>query len=810
MKPNFALTLSLEGIRLLQRAPSGWLLVGEVGFDAEDLPSALSNLREAAERIAPGQLACKLVIPNEQIKFMTVASTARTEEAAEEDAAYALEGATPYKLNELAFDWSLDDGQLFIAAVARETLAEAEAFAQKHAFKPVSFVALPEQNAFPGEPFFGATKAAKANLSPSEIIARDLQPIAVIGKADIPPAPPEPTTTPEPAIAPEPHPEPEALTPSASDAGQTAEEKETSEPSIDAPPIMSFSSVRANRSDPAPTPPSPVFAHKSAADSDEDKAADIDSITAPSVPLTLPIDPTDAEGDEPQLDTATTPATADQPAFMSRRGDPKSSGPDDATQGGIEPKPSAPVQEQADTDAQADVVARPKVAMIPPAPDDLPSTVTETAPQPVTESQRMTVFGQRKPDKAANIGGKPKYLGLALTAALVLFMVAAGIWATVFNSSAVTHLFGSEPEQIELAEPIVDPNSATEEELAEAEDVEPAGEVSPDLSEGQAVLLPDAPAPLPQEEPRVLTPEEAERRYIASGIWQVAPQQPTIPEMEREADAYLVSVDPQVRTVDAIALPDLSKQHDGPPNEQLSPTAPGTTFDVDTRGLVKATPDGAMTSDGIRIFAGRPPVYPRTLPERATDGLSPDELAALAAIRPRARPDNLQEARERSQLGGRTLSELSKIRPKARPDWVGQSTDDQETSDDAQLLTGNPLAVAQSLRPKGRPDNFARLVAKTKETAQTQVAAAAPAIPSSASVARQATVKNALNLRKLNLIGVSGKSNARKALIRTAAGRFKTVKVGDRLDGGKVSAITETELRYQKNGRNIVLKLPRG
>jgi len=33
------------------------------------------------------------------------------------------------------------------------------------------------------------------------------------------------------------------------------------------------------------------------------------------------------------------------------------------------------------------------------------------------------------------------------------------------------------------------------------------------------------------------------------------------------------------------------------------------------------------------------------------------------------------------------------------------------------------------------------------------------------------------------------------------------VQVGDRLDGGQVSAIGEDELRYVKNGRNEILRI---
>ena len=44
--------------------------------------------------------------------------------------------------------------------IARETLAEAEAFALENGFDPVCFVAIPGDEAFLGEPFFGPTKTA--------------------------------------------------------------------------------------------------------------------------------------------------------------------------------------------------------------------------------------------------------------------------------------------------------------------------------------------------------------------------------------------------------------------------------------------------------------------------------------------------------------------------------------------------------------------------------------------------------------------------------------------------------------------------
>lgn len=120
-----------------------------------------------------------------------------------------------------------------------------------------------------------------------------------------------------------------------------------------------------------------------------------------------------------------------------------------------------------------------------------------------------------------------------------------------------------------------------------------------------------------------------------------------------------------------------------------------------------------------------------------------------------------------------------------------------------------------------RPRNFSQIVERAREVEQaqqpdvTQVAAVAPRtvqprIPSTANVARQATVANAINLRQINLIGVYGKPSSRRALVRLSNGRYQKVQVGDRLDGGRVAAIGDSELRYSKNGRNVVLDMPDG
>jgi hypothetical protein len=77
MKPKFAGSLSFEGIALLHRAGAGWHLVGEVALDADDLSGDLAALRAKAAALDPSGFACKLILPNEQIKYLELSADRR-------------------------------------------------------------------------------------------------------------------------------------------------------------------------------------------------------------------------------------------------------------------------------------------------------------------------------------------------------------------------------------------------------------------------------------------------------------------------------------------------------------------------------------------------------------------------------------------------------------------------------------------------------------------------------------------------------------------------------------------------------------
>ncbi|WP_323785313.1 hypothetical protein [Thalassovita sp.] len=845
----------------MHRAPTGWHLVGNVPFDAKDMPRALTALRESAAQLDPDGITVKLVLPADQIKYLTVPTQGADQDEHEALAHKAIDGATPYALNELAIDWTEQDGQLYVAAVARETLTEAEAFAHEHQFNPVSFVAQPPKGTFVGEPFFGGTHIATELFGGP--VTPDKDAIELIGLARFPeptpatkPAPEPKPTEPAPMIeeigvprfdvldapksakppsvvkAPkiaEPPSEPEdyeaaarlaeaemgpaiPLTPEEEELARTmpldgaeltaksetqndpvpdaepASETEPPAPDTSEPeqPTVSFSTVRTQREEDDSTP-SPLRGYKRRP---HDAHASVpEQPPSPKPTLTADIRQDDPEAAMLHLGESLRPTDQSLPARGTglpffNSGKPSDDPTDDAAQ----------------------------IA----APNGLPAA-PPLATEPANEAERMTLFGAREGGRRAT---KPRHLGLLMIALMLIGLVIVAGWVSF--SGGLTSLLGRDaPETI--AE-VLAPDGATEEELAEAGTPATA---STDPQDGDAIAL-----PAPDTDPVLQTGEEAqidpaaqrpptqqqtEERYATSGIWQMAPDQPSAPPETALDDLYVASIDHPVLAFDAVALPDPAQAlSDTVPTERANPVAAGTRFDFDERGLVKPSKDGAMSPEGILIYSGTPPAVPPKWPERQEDqgALSLPETTRLAAVRPKPRPEDLIEQTERSNLGGRTRSELAGLRPRERPESA------QAIAAAGVAETATEQAVLASLKPKDRPANFAALVerAERSKPADTQLATGSifkpqtvqPSLPSKASVARQATVKNQINLRKINLIGVYGQTRDRRALVRLSNGRYKKVQVGDRIDGGKVAAIGEAELSYVKSGRTITLKMPRG
>lgn len=984
MKPTFALDLTRETIGLLHRTPKGWLSIGEVAFDAPDLPEAMDYLRKTALGLSPLGVATKLILPNSQILYTEITAPGPSREDKRRQIAEQLEGRTPYDVADLVFDWSGKGATVKVAVIARETLEQAESFAVEHRLNPVSFVAIPEEGTFVGEPWFGPTAAAATLLAEDEKVDRDREPVTILHR-ELPKAEPEATTEapevqPEPEARPEPSPvqdkappaspaeeelpglaealnadlpEEAAQTPAAVEDAPVVAEPVADEPASAAPvedlpePEATLAREAAGTAAPvaaaATTPvraeapaaePAPVAASPSQpAEPEEAPFAHVTDTSAFPEGDDLPTAPTAKKlvVDDLDDDVPPAPPSAAMVAFASRRhaaAEGAARPVDGVTRAAGATGPAAVGGRVAPPTRPANGKGFPGLVTAPSIPGtrakpklkggDIPRPAV-TGPTTVKSPARPGgTFGSVAPAKKRTGTVLMVMIGLLL---LFLALVAAG--ASYFmgsngapatdSAAALDVMPGVDDEMLaDMQDPegMTDPlpeaqglATADVEELAtESLPVNMGGEASAtDLAasepEGEPVAEPVAEAEVepvaePEAEVAEAAPEPAPATAVATDV--SAASAPA----EDQDEIFLSTMDAPPPALDALALPSLAEARDVLPDPVMPPPAPGTVYRFDANGLLMPTPDGIMSPEGVFLIAGKPPLVPPSRSEAAAaaavaaapvtapaddtaatpsaadaslvtageaatapEAELPPPDPAMAGFRPRPRPEGLAPAApDDAALTPEAAREFAGFRPLPRPASVAAAAAaaapvepanlgaqaasltaqaEAKLAEAAALEAQNPSIVAISMRPATRPNDFsaaveAAVAAAVREPApepQVEVAAAAPApeanpeeldeldepeparaapsIPTKASVAKQATFANAINLSKINLIGTYGTDSRRYALVRQSNGKYKKVKVGDKIDGGTIKAITETEVRYQKGGRLLSLKMPK-
>ena len=143
-------------------------------------------------------------------------------------------------------------------------------------------------------------------------------------------------------------------------------------------------------------------------------------------------------------------------------------------------------------------------------------------------------------------------------------------------------------------------------------------------------------------------------------------------------------------------------------------------------------------------------------------------------------------------------------RPRVRPDGIEELAAKSQIFSDSQL--------GQSIKPKVRPKFRKRIVVSdySEEGDEASVTGTISNAATKKSIVKLATQKDAINKRKLNVLSIYSRGSEKRAIVLFPTGQTKLVKVGDRLDGGRVAAIGTTEIRYIKGGNNLVLKIPQG
>ena len=902
MKPAFALDFRNDAVGLLHRSAGGWQMVGSVALDTPDLAEALNYLRSTALGLSPKGITTKLIIPDDQILYTTVTAPGPTAAERLAQVTAALEGRTPYDVADLAFDILGDGPEVTVAVIAKETLAEAEAFAVEHRFNPVSFVAVPERKDIKGEPWFGMTAGAANLIGAGKTVTRDSNAVVISQRPRLPEAEAAVEAEVEAAVeTPEDLSKIVAQEPEAAAAAAIAEPP-AAQPELELSPRPSPSAALAQPLEPArPAPPS------TDASSDRELIARLgDALATPIAqpqredlslpadaepPQTLPLDaalpeedeapmaldvqPEDGLDDEPQGAAIIRAALAGKSARVTETTieDPLPPSPVTEPIAGFSSRrvnSAAPVGKAPLLGAaRASTTAPPKPAAASKAASAAKRGVgalvnAATAPKrqkveltkaSANAAATLTADVSRKavPKSAAGfsprqqVRGKPRYLGLIMTVVLLFLLAMVAAWSSY--SLGAWNTDPTDPSQPVMAQS----DASLPDAVPDIEDEMAADLQDPAASaDGQ-----DSPAP------------ELSAQGPASAATLPQDTAMTAPADGTQDEIYLATVDAPPAAPDPLSLPLPDARGDPLPIAQAAPPPFGTVYQFAADGTIRPTPEGIITPEGVLLRAGRPQVVPAERPAAITAALAavtptapgagdtagvPDLPAAaftepaLIGKLPKPRPANLVPAAPADQgsLAPLAGSRVASLRPQPRPQQRLAAGEGARLASAAASLTTasaslgsastSPQAIAISRKPVARPKDMSRAVEAAIAAALQQPAPAALASSTAAialqplapeadgepdvvasnqktplrtTVAKQATYKNAINLTKINLIGVYGTQSSRYALVRQSNGRYKKVKVGDSIEGGRIAAITATEVRYQKGNRLIALEMPK-
>ena len=842
MKPTFALNLSHEGIVLLHRTTrGGWTVVGEVALDAADLRDNLSYLRSTAIGLEGKGFGTKLIIPESQILYREVYAPGPGRNERQGQIAAALEGQTPYDVTDLTFDWRGDSDNVEVAIVANETLEEAEEFALEHRFNPISFVTRSDRDGNPWEPFFGRSEYSYTLLGPeadvrdegaefgieqsadAQTLANDQDAAATSSavenpnifeaddgladetnasdKLDAPAFSTRRNADDQPG-------EPDDIRPISRVSSRmvigavapksipVADGSQTDHGSATASPIVAAAPTAPRVKRPAALGPVPTAktagskATKSLRDMFARKAAEVPESKA-NLPAAKPREVSaatlasqlyqDQDTDKPAASTGATPVGKSSHQLMMAAvallvlllltglgyvlyssgflGSENKQTALTPTEGQIEASAANDTADQVNPEIE----------------------VARRAVIPMRPERRSIYEGQVDPEAGKPDTAKPL---TELSAQELADIRATGLTAP--TAEELVQGGDSPSSDVQIAGIDPDPNNApTQEELEESEDAQ--------THELDAATVADA--------------------YKATGILLAVDGLSEPDETELRDDIYVAAVDRRLEARDATILPDFNTgPGDDAPRKTASPLGPLIVFDLDAAGLVKATKTGTLNPDGIYVFLGRPEIAPPVKP-KTEELLPPNPLRALT---PKARPASLKTGDDAIFLQGNlTVTKLRALKAKPRP----ASAQDLK-SDETYAPT--EFAVLTSLQPTHRPPEFKKIVERTTIALATAIAVASNEaegdseptptaslkLPTRASVAKQATIKNVINPSALNLIGVYGTPAKRRALLRLPSGQYVKVEIGDRVDGGRIAAIDVDSLSYVKSGRNRVLKIP--
>ena len=246
------------------------------------------------------------------------------------------------------------------------------------------------------------------------------------------------------------------------------------------------------------------------------------------------------------------------------------------------------------------------------------------------------------------------------------------------------------------------------------------------------------------------------------------------------------------------------------PQAPASASLSAAAVDQAVASAIESRPaSGSVALTALRSSATPPRRSGRAVAAAASNAMVASAAPAAAALTPS--PSDLRAAAQ-SQAAADAQAE--------------QRRQDDELQAQAEARARNQAAAdaradaqaraAAEARARAQAEAEARAAASRNQRYQPPEVDAEPdvvaAIPQGANgdAGSNATVKDGIRLNSTQIIGTIGAGQASRALVRLSNGRVLTLRIGDRINGGAITAIGDSRITYQKNGRAHALGVLNG
>jgi len=758
--PTLALDLTGEAASLHQLAFDGhWHEMARAGFNEIGLAEKMAFMRRVAVRLEGRMFRNTVWLPNEQIieRKLKLASTDPATKLAE--AKLALSTITSHPAEDFLVELAEKDeaGYTPVVAVRKTTLAEARRFATSHGFRAESFTVNRDAEGFSEPVRFIPPRDVQA-LRKQAVLVAGFAAAAALVLAGAWWADPLGWRSPAPVEI-------------AAQATPVADPIATAQPNED--PVVAA---------PAPTESTAIAPEL------------LDDLTAPEIAARVEevVPDVAAAVDEPTPDSVqevlTEPA-ADRD-LTPIAGEPDVASSDVAV---AELEADTPIPAEPEIAAVADPVqiAAPEIAQVELLPETNPNETTALADGTAVE----TVMPETAETLAAESAVEPA--------------IADPIGETVDVAAAETlrRGFAIPPPESEISAEVA-PEPAPESE---------ALVVAREPGENPLDALAAA-TPLPEIQPQATTATVNESAALEYVIIEGLP--PFTLRLRSGNDLPQPSDNP-VQTAVEISTPEVAAEV-AAAEPEVAPSEVANPETADQAAIDDANIVDSRPGFEVLLRAGTPQDEPATpveadaeaeVQDLATNATTP--LPEVPVVTDEASAEIASAAETTTEVAAIDLTdaEAARLRPARRPAEFAELAVAAED-----IISGAAPRTAN--RAARRSADFAARIAPLITARAAEATASGPAIPpepqavalpTRASVARAATIENAINLREVALIGIYGTADNRRALVRLASGRYIRLTLGETFSGGwRIVAMDDSSIRVQKGNRTEILRISGG